>query len=144
MRTNTTRPQGGGPCSAKMHIPNCWLTLNCLVREPTKASPPKSDITQFWAHDMTLRIEAKHDLAPNEIGAIEDRLYNYNSDITGRHDGRGLGFVIRDQAGQIIGLGLLNLNRCGLMKYIEGACARTVECFYLGGLQSRCSSDLGS
>jgi hypothetical protein len=50
---------------------------------------------------MTLQIEAKHDLTPNEIDAIEDRLYDYNSYATGRHDGRGLGFVIRDEVGQM-------------------------------------------
>jgi ribosomal protein S18 acetylase RimI-like enzyme len=53
---------------------------------------------------MTFRIEAKHDLSPNEIGAIEDRLYKYNSDATGRHDGRGLGFVIHNEVGQMIGI----------------------------------------
>jgi ribosomal protein S18 acetylase RimI-like enzyme len=53
---------------------------------------------------MTFRIEAKHDLSPNEIGTIEDRLYKYNSDATGRHDGRGLGFVIHNEVGQMIGI----------------------------------------
>jgi ribosomal protein S18 acetylase RimI-like enzyme len=53
---------------------------------------------------MTLRLEARHDLTPNELDAIEVRLYQHNSDATGRHDGQGLGFVIRDDAGQIIGM----------------------------------------
>jgi GNAT superfamily N-acetyltransferase len=53
---------------------------------------------------MTLQIEAKHGLTPNEIDAIEDRLYDHNSYATGRHDGRGLGFVIRDEVGQLIGV----------------------------------------
>ena len=53
---------------------------------------------------MTLPIEARHNLSPSEIDAIEDRLYEYNSRATGRHDGRGLGFVIRDDMGQIIGV----------------------------------------
>jgi hypothetical protein len=53
---------------------------------------------------MTLRLEARHDLTPNEVDAIEVRLYQHNSDATGRHDGQGLGFVIRDDAGQIIGM----------------------------------------
>jgi GNAT superfamily N-acetyltransferase len=53
---------------------------------------------------MTLQIEAKHDLTPNEIDAIENCLYDYNSYATGRHDGRGLGFVIRDEVGQMIGV----------------------------------------
>jgi len=53
---------------------------------------------------MTLQIEAKHDLTANEINAIENRLYDHNSHATGRHDGRGLGFVIRNEAGQMIGV----------------------------------------
>lgn len=52
---------------------------------------------------MTLQLEARHDLTPNEVDAIEDRLYEHNSHATGRHDGQGLGFVIRDDAGQMIG-----------------------------------------
>jgi ribosomal protein S18 acetylase RimI-like enzyme len=52
---------------------------------------------------MTLRLEARHDLTPNEVDAIEGRLYEDNRDATGRHDGQGLGFVIRDDAGQMIG-----------------------------------------
>ena len=53
---------------------------------------------------MTLQLETRHDLSPNEIDAIEDRLYDHNSHATGRHDGQGLGFVIRDEAGQMIGV----------------------------------------
>ena len=53
---------------------------------------------------MTLQIEAKHDLTPNEIDAIEDRLYDHNSCATGRHDVRRLGFVIRNEVSQIIGV----------------------------------------
>jgi ribosomal protein S18 acetylase RimI-like enzyme len=52
---------------------------------------------------MTLRLEARHDLTPNEVDAIEGRLYEHNRDATGCHDGQGLGFVIRDDAGQMIG-----------------------------------------
>jgi hypothetical protein len=35
-------------------------------------------MTTILGTDMTLRIEAKHDLTPNEIGAIEDRLYDHD------------------------------------------------------------------
>jgi ribosomal protein S18 acetylase RimI-like enzyme len=52
---------------------------------------------------MPLQLEARHDLTPNEVDAIEDRLYEDNSHAIGRHDGQGLGFVIRDDAGQMIG-----------------------------------------
>lgn len=54
-------------------------------------------------HQMTLQIEPRHDLSANEIDAIEDRLYAFNSAATGRHDGEGLGFVIRDAAGRMVG-----------------------------------------
>ena len=53
---------------------------------------------------MTLQIEANHDLTSNEIAAIEDRLYDHNSDAIERRDGRGLGFVIRNEVGQMIGV----------------------------------------
>ena len=53
---------------------------------------------------MTFQIEPRHDLSPNELDAIELRLYEHNSRATGRHDGQGLGFVIRNDAGQIIGV----------------------------------------
>jgi ribosomal protein S18 acetylase RimI-like enzyme len=52
---------------------------------------------------MTFQLEARHDLTPNEVDAIEDRLYEHNSHATGRHDGQGLGFVVRDSAGRMIG-----------------------------------------
>jgi len=54
--------------------------------------------------DMTIQVEAKHDLTPNEIDTIEGRLYDHNSCVTGRHDGHGLGFVIRHQTGRMIGV----------------------------------------
>jgi len=53
---------------------------------------------------MTFQIEARHDLSPNEIDSIEDRLYDHNSQMTGLHDGQGLGFVIRNEMGQMIGV----------------------------------------
>jgi ribosomal protein S18 acetylase RimI-like enzyme len=52
---------------------------------------------------MTLHLENRHDLTPNEVDTIEDRLYEHNSHATGRDDGKGLGFVIRDNAGQMVG-----------------------------------------
>jgi ribosomal protein S18 acetylase RimI-like enzyme len=52
---------------------------------------------------MTPHLETRHDLTPNEVHAIEDHLYEHNSQVTGRHDGQWLGFVIRDDAGQMVG-----------------------------------------
>lgn len=52
---------------------------------------------------MTVQIEPRHDLSPNEIDAIEDRLYDHTSQAIGSRDARGIGFVIRDEAGQMIG-----------------------------------------
>ena len=53
---------------------------------------------------MNPQIEPQHALSPNEIDEIEDRLYEYNSYVTGRHDGQGLGFIIRDELGRMIGV----------------------------------------
>ena len=79
------------------------LTLKCLGREPSKMSSTEA-APQSWAHTMALQIEPRHDLSPSEIDAIEDRLYDHNSRATGRHDGQGLGFVIRNEAGRMIGV----------------------------------------
>jgi ribosomal protein S18 acetylase RimI-like enzyme len=64
----------------------------------------KVAILQSWMPAMTLQIAPRHDLSPNELDAIEDHLYDHNSRATGRHDGRGLGFVIDDKAGQMVGV----------------------------------------
>jgi ribosomal protein S18 acetylase RimI-like enzyme len=53
---------------------------------------------------MNLQIEPQHTLSPNELHAVEVRLYEHNSQVTGRQDGQGLGFVIRDELGRIIGV----------------------------------------
>jgi ribosomal protein S18 acetylase RimI-like enzyme len=53
---------------------------------------------------MTALIQPRHDLSPIELDAIEDSLYDHNRRATGRHDGQGLGFVIRDEAGRTIGV----------------------------------------
>ena len=66
--------------------------------------PQLGDIIETWADDMTIQIEPQHALSPSEIDEIEDRLYEHNSYVTGCHDGQGLGFVIRDQLGRMIGV----------------------------------------
>lgn len=50
-----------------------------------------------------LQVEARHDLSPDEVDALEDRLYDHNSTATGRDDAQGIGFVIRDGDGRLIG-----------------------------------------
>jgi len=52
----------------------------------------------------TLRVEPRHDLTPTDIDFVEDNLYANNSAATGHHDGQGLGFVMRDDAGRLIGI----------------------------------------
>ena len=54
----------------------------------------------------SMRIEAKHDLSPDDVAAVEQRLYEHNREATGARDGRDLGFVIRDEAGCLIGAAL--------------------------------------
>lgn len=51
---------------------------------------------------QALPVEPRHDLSPAEIDAIEDHLYRHNSGATGQDDAQGLGFIIRDEAGQMI------------------------------------------
>jgi GNAT superfamily N-acetyltransferase len=51
-----------------------------------------------------MRIEARHDLTPHEIDAVEDHLYEHNRVAVGSDDGRGLGFVIRDESDRVIGV----------------------------------------
>ena len=53
-----------------------------------------------------MRLEPKHDATPNEIDAIEDELYAHNRAATGRSDGEGLGFVLRDEENRLIGAAL--------------------------------------
>ena len=53
---------------------------------------------------MTALIRPRHDLSPIEIDAIEECVYNYNRRAIERNDGRGLGFVIQDEAGRTIGV----------------------------------------
>lgn len=53
---------------------------------------------------MTVFVQPRHDFSPAEIDALEERLYTHNRCATERHDARGLGFVIRDEAGRMIGV----------------------------------------
>ena len=47
---------------------------------------------------VTKSVRPQHDLSPIEIDAIEECLYNHRRRAIGRNDGRGLGFVIQDEA----------------------------------------------
>ncbi len=51
---------------------------------------------------MTLAIVPRHDLSPVEMDVIEAHLYAHNSSATGRDDAQGLGFIIRDGAGEMV------------------------------------------
>jgi len=53
-----------------------------------------------------MRIEAKHDLSANDVAAVEQRIYEHNREATGARDGRDLGFVIRDETGDVVGAAL--------------------------------------
>jgi GNAT superfamily N-acetyltransferase len=53
---------------------------------------------------MKPHIEPQHALSPKELDTIEVHLYEHNSRATGRHDGQGLGFVIHDDLGRMIGV----------------------------------------
>ncbi|RWM12534.1 MAG: N-acetyltransferase [Mesorhizobium sp.] len=53
---------------------------------------------------MNIVAHPQHDLSAAEIDAIEGRLYDYNRQAVGRSDAEGLGFVIRNEAGCIVGV----------------------------------------
>lgn len=53
---------------------------------------------------MTAPVEPRHDLSPTEIDAIEQSLCDFNRRAIGRNGGRGLGFVLRDDTGRVIGV----------------------------------------
>ena len=53
---------------------------------------------------MTFQIKPRHDLSPDEIDAIETHIYGHNSRATGRHDAQGLGFVIHNDVGRMVGV----------------------------------------
>ena len=48
------------------------------------------------------RIEARHGLSPDQIEAIEDRLYDFNARRTGRGDGAALAFLA-EIGGEMVG-----------------------------------------
>jgi hypothetical protein len=77
------------------HDPLRWCVLS---------RPRRTKLSEPWLDDMSLKIESHHALSPNELDAIEGHLYRHNSHATGRHDGEGLGFVIRDELGRMIGV----------------------------------------
>lgn len=53
---------------------------------------------------MNIVVHPQHDLSVADIDAIEGRLYDFNQQAVGQSDAEGLGFVIRDEAGCIVGV----------------------------------------
>lgn len=53
---------------------------------------------------MPLEVEPKHEIPADELEDFELRLYAHNSAATGHYDGKGLGFVIRDEANRTVGV----------------------------------------
>ncbi|PBB20526.1 GNAT family N-acetyltransferase [Mesorhizobium sp. WSM4313] len=51
-----------------------------------------------------MTVQAHHDLTAVEIDAIEDSIFVHNQHAVGRGDAQGLGFVIRVEAGRIVGV----------------------------------------
>jgi GNAT superfamily N-acetyltransferase len=47
-------------------------------------------------------VRPRHELTADEVWGLEERLYDYNSEATGFHDGAGLAFVCED-GGELIG-----------------------------------------
>jgi ribosomal protein S18 acetylase RimI-like enzyme len=47
-------------------------------------------------------VKARHDMTPEEVDALEDRLYRHNAAAIGRDDARGIGFVIESDDGETL------------------------------------------
>ncbi len=88
----------------------CWRYLRRSEPLAGLGRPPVSSIAghslpcKQRVSRMTALVEPRHDLSSTEIDAIEQSLYDFNRRAIGRNDGRGLGFVIRDDAGRVIGV----------------------------------------
>ena len=90
-------------------------------------------------------IEQKHDLAHSEIGAIEEGLYEFNREVTGRNDGKGLAFVMRDEDGRIIAAaagyswaGIAELRQMWVDKPIRGkGYGRALLAAFIGEAEAR-------
>ncbi|WP_246691946.1 MULTISPECIES: hypothetical protein [unclassified Mesorhizobium] len=98
---------------------------------------------------MTTLAQPQHDLSAIEIDAFEDRIYAYNRVAVGRDDDQGLGFVIRDAVGRIVGVatgfswaGTSELKQMWIDEAHTWLCASVVE--RLRGRGSRRSADLGA
>ncbi|TPN88452.1 GNAT family N-acetyltransferase [Mesorhizobium sp. CU2] len=52
---------------------------------------------------MAPRVQAEHDLASDELAELEERLNSDNRRLTARNDDRSLVYVLRDDAGQVVG-----------------------------------------
>jgi GNAT superfamily N-acetyltransferase len=46
-------------------------------------------------------LEIEDDPRPEDVAALSDRLYGFNSSVTGVNDGRWLAIFVRDKAGEI-------------------------------------------
>jgi N-acetylglutamate synthase-like GNAT family acetyltransferase len=53
-----------------------------------------------------MRVEARHDLSADDVAAVEQRIYEHNHEATWAHDGRDLGFIVRDESGDVVGAAL--------------------------------------
>lgn len=53
---------------------------------------------------MAARLQAEHDLSPTELNALEERLHAENRRVTNCDDDRQLAFVLRNEAGDAIGV----------------------------------------
>lgn len=76
--------------------------------------------------DAELSMTIRHDLTGGEIDALEERIYEFNADRTGRRDARQLGFVLTvgDQlVGAVAGFtwaGLCELRQMWIDKCFRG------------------------
>jgi GNAT superfamily N-acetyltransferase len=81
--------------------------VRCNAGQSEWLSPPRHDnVPAGWNMGPamgTLDLVAKHEFTPQDVAAVEVHLYDFNRAVTGRGDGEGLGFVLRDKDGAMAG-----------------------------------------
>ena len=80
-------------------------------------------------------VEAKNDLSANAVAAVEHRLYEHNREATGARDGRDLGFVVRDETGDVVGAAL---------GYSWAGIAELRQLWIAKGYRRRCTYAIGA
>jgi GNAT superfamily N-acetyltransferase len=77
---------------------------------------------------MTTTLDVTEDLTPDVLAFLDDRIYEFNVDATGIADGRWLGVLVRDAAGELV---------AGLSGTTWGACCKVRDVWVRADLRGQ-------